>query len=286
VPAFEAAPKKTNVIPSEARNPLFLLSPPIPATNPLRCRLQNPRNRRYLPFPLLRLTLQLLSPRLRQRIILRPPVILRGPPRTLNQPRPLQPPKRRKQRPWIHRKHPMAQLLNPLRNSPPMQRLQRQRLQNQHVQSPLHQRCRSVRHRLSLLAAPGVPIRAFSRESREVYPTPLDCQEKPVGQTSVCPPSVRRSEDLEWCDSRLRWKASGDRTNVPDTPFRKLASAALDLLTSEEIDKLTACSNPECRWLFLDGSKNRGRRWCDMKLCGNRIKARRYRSRQRAAASQ
>jgi predicted RNA-binding Zn ribbon-like protein len=98
--------------------------------------------------------------------------------------------------------------------------------------------------------------------------------------------TVRRSEDLEWCDSRLRWKAYRDRTNLPHTPFRKLASAALDLLTSEELNKLSACANPECRWLFLDGSKNKGRRWCDMKLCGNRIKARRYRGRQRAAASQ
>jgi predicted RNA-binding Zn ribbon-like protein len=97
--------------------------------------------------------------------------------------------------------------------------------------------------------------------------------------------TVRRSEDLAWCDSRFRWKANRDRTNVADTPLRRLASAALDLLTSEEIDKLSACSNPECRWLFLDGSKNQGRRWCDMKLCGNRIKARRYRGRQRAAAS-
>lgn len=96
---------------------------------------------------------------------------------------------------------------------------------------------------------------------------------------------VRKSEDLEWYDSRLQWKAR-DRTNAPDTPFRKLASAALDLLTSQEINKLGACSNPECRWLFLDGSKNQGRRWCDMKLCGNRIKARRYRGRQRAAPSQ
>lgn len=98
--------------------------------------------------------------------------------------------------------------------------------------------------------------------------------------------AVRRSEDLAWCDSRLRWKADRDGTNRPDTPFRKLASAALELLTSEAISKLSACSNPECRWLFLDGSKNKGRRWCDMKLCGNRIKARRYRGRQRAAAAQ
>jgi predicted RNA-binding Zn ribbon-like protein len=98
--------------------------------------------------------------------------------------------------------------------------------------------------------------------------------------------TVRETEDLEWRASRLQWKANKIRTNALDTPFRKLASAALDLLTSEELNKLSVCSNPECRWLFLDGSKNKGRRWCDMKLCGNRIKARRYRRRQRSAASQ
>lgn len=96
--------------------------------------------------------------------------------------------------------------------------------------------------------------------------------------------TVRETEDLEWCVSRLQWKANKHRTNALDTPFQNLVSAALDLLTSEELNKLSACSNPECRWLFLDGSKNKGRRWCDMKLCGNRIKARRYRGRQHAAA--
>jgi predicted RNA-binding Zn ribbon-like protein len=29
---------------------------------------------------------------------------------------------------------------------------------------------------------------------------------------------------------------------------------------------------PACRWLFLDRSKNQSRRWCDMKVCGNRAK--------------
>jgi predicted RNA-binding Zn ribbon-like protein len=94
--------------------------------------------------------------------------------------------------------------------------------------------------------------------------------------------TVRETQDLEWCVSRLQWKAVKHRTNALDAPFRKLASAALDLLTSGELNKLCACSNPECRWLFLDGSKNKARRWCDMKLCGNRIKARRYRGRQLA----
>jgi predicted RNA-binding Zn ribbon-like protein len=95
---------------------------------------------------------------------------------------------------------------------------------------------------------------------------------------------VRETEDLAWCVSRLQWKANRHPANALDVPFRKLASAAMDLLTSEELNKLSACLNPECRWLFLDGSKNKGRRWCDMKLCGNRIKARRYRRRQLNAA--
>jgi predicted RNA-binding Zn ribbon-like protein len=98
--------------------------------------------------------------------------------------------------------------------------------------------------------------------------------------------TVRRSENLEWGDCRLQWKTGGDRVSASDAPFRRLVSTALELLTSEKIDQLRACSNLECRWLFLDGSKNKGRRWCDMKLCGNRIKARRYRGRHRAGDSQ
>lgn len=97
---------------------------------------------------------------------------------------------------------------------------------------------------------------------------------------------ARRSEYLEWRDCRLQWKASRDRTSGVDVPFARLLSIALELLTSGKLEQLRACSNAECRWLFLDASKNKGRRWCDMKLCGNRIKSRRYRGKQRAVDSQ
>ena len=36
-----------------------------------------------------------------------------------------------------------------------------------------------------------------------------------------------------------------------------------------------------CSWLLLDGSRNRTRRWCEMRVCGNRAKARRHYERQR-----
>ncbi|HYM84887.1 MAG TPA: CGNR zinc finger domain-containing protein, partial [Candidatus Dormibacteraeota bacterium] len=39
------------------------------------------------------------------------------------------------------------------------------------------------------------------------------------------------------------------------------------------------CSNPACRLLFQDRSRNHGRRWCDTAGCGNRDRVRRARRR-------
>jgi predicted RNA-binding Zn ribbon-like protein len=55
-----------------------------------------------------------------------------------------------------------------------------------------------------------------------------------------------------------------------------VARAASDLLTSDDLDRLSRCAAEDCGWLFLDTSRNRSRRWCDMKDCGNRSKARRF----------
>jgi predicted RNA-binding Zn ribbon-like protein len=54
------------------------------------------------------------------------------------------------------------------------------------------------------------------------------------------------------------------------------AWAAAALLTEGELTRVKECDNETCSWLFVDISKNRSRRWCDMKDCGNRAKARRH----------
>jgi hypothetical protein len=46
--------------------------------------------------------------------------------------------------------------------------------------------------------------------------------------------------------------------------------------------RLKACANPECRWVFYDRSRNRQGSWCEMAVCGNRLKNRRLRERQRS----
>lgn len=52
--------------------------------------------------------------------------------------------------------------------------------------------------------------------------------------------------------------------------------AAGELLASEERSLVRECASESCSWLFLDRSRTRRRRWCDMKTCGNRAKARAY----------
>jgi hypothetical protein len=47
--------------------------------------------------------------------------------------------------------------------------------------------------------------------------------------------------------------------------------------------RLKACRGDDCRWIFVDNSRNTSRRWCDMAGCGNRAKSATFRVRRRTA---
>jgi predicted RNA-binding Zn ribbon-like protein len=70
--------------------------------------------------------------------------------------------------------------------------------------------------------------------------------------------------------------------NHLDSMLWPVARAAAELLTSDELANVRQCASDTCAWLFLDKTKNHRRRWCDMRTCGNRDKARRYYQRQKA----
>jgi predicted RNA-binding Zn ribbon-like protein len=42
---------------------------------------------------------------------------------------------------------------------------------------------------------------------------------------------------------------------------------------------LKACANDECQWAFYDKSRNHGGTWCEMSVCGNKLKNRAFRAR-------
>jgi predicted RNA-binding Zn ribbon-like protein len=79
---------------------------------------------------------------------------------------------------------------------------------------------------------------------------------------------------------RLEWR-SDSLTSAPGAMLWPIARAAAALLASSEAALVRACSSPACRWFFLDTSKNHQRRWCSMKLCGNRAKVREFYARKR-----
>ena len=74
-----------------------------------------------------------------------------------------------------------------------------------------------------------------------------------------------------------QWRGLGKEV---DAPWWLLAQAACDLLLSGQAARLRCCASESCRWLFLDTSKNQTRRWCNMQVCGNRMKAKRFQARQ------
>lgn len=73
-----------------------------------------------------------------------------------------------------------------------------------------------------------------------------------------------------------RWEWNSDGASPLDYVLWAVANSAATLLTSKELRALRYCEAPDCEWLFLDHSRNRSRRWCDMTSCGNRQKARRH----------
>ena len=77
---------------------------------------------------------------------------------------------------------------------------------------------------------------------------------------------------------RARWDWSRFETSL-ELPLWVLAQSAANLLMSSAMDHVHMCTSETCRWLFLDSSKNHSRRWCNMKICGNRMKVRRYQAR-------
>ena len=80
----------------------------------------------------------------------------------------------------------------------------------------------------------------------------------------------------------FRWDWTEE--NALDRMEWLVARSAADLLTSEDLDRVRQCGDAECGWLFVDSTRNRSRRWCDMNDCGNRAKARRHYRRVRGIA--
>ncbi len=78
---------------------------------------------------------------------------------------------------------------------------------------------------------------------------------------------------------RWRWNP---REAPVDAALGPIALAAVKLFTEGDFGRIKECGGHACGWLFYDTSKNNRRRWCEMEVCGNRAKQKRFAARKRS----
>ena len=77
------------------------------------------------------------------------------------------------------------------------------------------------------------------------------------------------------------WKWA-EREDGADRLMGRILRSAVEILTSNDIERVKKCASEKCCWLFLDRSRSRNRRWCEMRTCGSQQKARAYYQRKTA----
>ncbi len=130
------------------------------------------------------------------------------------------------------------------------------------------QRLRALLHRLFVAVAQGMetPAEDLALFNARLAPA--------AGQTRVTPTGAGYT--WTWADD----------SNALDRMLWPIVRSAAALLVTGDLSRVRVCGGERCGWLFVDTSKNRSRRWCDMQDCGNVAKVRRFRTRQHHAQDQ
>jgi len=65
----------------------------------------------------------------------------------------------------------------------------------------------------------------------------------------------------------------------------EIAGSFAITLAEGEASRIRICTNPDCLWVYYDDTRNRSKRYCDEKACGNLMKVRRFRAKKRQNGS-
>jgi len=77
----------------------------------------------------------------------------------------------------------------------------------------------------------------------------------------------------KWRLSRVAVKSGFERV------LAAISFSFASMIANGDPARIKICANPDCGWVIYDESRNRTRRWCDLKECGNLIRVRRFRAR-------
>lgn len=72
---------------------------------------------------------------------------------------------------------------------------------------------------------------------------------------------------------------------IADRIVAHSAMGLAELIVSGASGRVRSCASPHCDAVFIDLSRNQSRRYCDSRICGNRLHVAAYRSRQATRAA-
>ncbi|MFC3748527.1 CGNR zinc finger domain-containing protein [Paenibacillus sp. GCM10012306] len=89
---------------------------------------------------------------------------------------------------------------------------------------------------------------------------------------------------------QIAWSAEHQRYEMSLLPHYKhwdqvmaeIAASFATALFEKETSRFRICENTNCLWVYYDDTRNRSKRYCDDKACGNLMKVRRFRARKKA----
>ncbi len=112
-------------------------------------------------------------------------------------------------------------------------------------------------------------------------PDPRTCAEL-INRLVAAAGTTPRLTDHDGFDWHVHYFAPG--ASVADHLAADCGMALAFIVVSGEHERLRRCEAPDCRRAFVDLSRNRSRRYCDSRTCGNRLHVAAYRARRKEAA--
>jgi predicted RNA-binding Zn ribbon-like protein len=136
----------------------------------------------------------------------------------------------------------------------------------------------------TLTAGDVKAVRALRRRVRNVFETSevgsaVTLVNALVAQASALPQLVDHDGE-PW---HLHYTPPG--AALVDRLAAESGMALAILIRDEGLERLRICEAPNCANALVDLSRNRSRRYCDVRACGNRVHVAAYRARRRAGAS-
>ncbi|KAA9135104.1 CGNR zinc finger domain-containing protein [Microbacterium caowuchunii] len=120
-------------------------------------------------------------------------------------------------------------------------------------------------------------VRAIRPRLRELWETPRDEAAPLVNgmlEDGRALPRLVRHDGLDW-----HIHATDDAAPLATRMLVEAAFAFVDVIRSEQDDRLRVCEADDCAAVYVDHSRNRSKRYCDTGNCGNRMNVNAYRRR-------